>query len=257
MHVAVTGASAGIGEAIAREFARAGASVTLVARRRSELDRIASELEGKSFVVAQDLTDSAHAADWIPAAEAALGPIDVLVSNAGFLTLGAVCTLDPEEGERMLKINLLTPARLMRAVLPGMLARRSGVIVNVTSLAALVPLPDWVYQAAGKAGSAAFSEALRVELRGTGVHAMTMYPGMTDTAMTQSGLEAYGKKGLTRLIPLGNTAALARGLRRAVERRRARFIYPRMYTFAWWFPKLVGWFSARLAPRLRPPSLPS
>jgi short-subunit dehydrogenase len=250
MHVAVTGGSSGLGEAVAREFARAGAKITLVARRRTELERVAGELGVPTFIAVQDLADPAHAADWIAPAEAALGPIEVLVSNAGFLTLGPVVTFDPEEGERVFRINALTPARLMRAVLPAMIARRSGVIVNVTSLAALVAIPDWVYQAASKTASATFSEALRVELRGTGVHVMTAYPGMTDTPMTQGGLDAYGRTGLAAMIPLGDAAAFARGLRRAVERRRARFIYPAFYVLARLFPRIAGWLSARLAPRI-------
>jgi short-subunit dehydrogenase len=250
MHVAVTGASSGIGEALAREFASAGASVTLVARRRDPLERIASELEGRTFVAAQDLTDPARAADWISAAEAALGPIDVLISNAGFMTLGPVSSFDPDEGERMLNINLLTPARLIRAVLPGMIARKSGVIVNVTSVAALVTLPGWAYQAASKAGSAAFSEGLRAEVKGTGVHVMTVYPGPTDTPMTRGGLEVYGRKGLAAMIPLGDARALARRLRRAVERRRARLIYPRFYAVLRWFPRISGFIAERIAPRL-------
>ena len=250
MHVAVTGASSGLGEAMAREFARAGADVTLVARRRDVLERIAAELPGRSFVVAQDLSDPPRAAGWIAEAEAALGPIDVLIGNAGLLTLGPVATFDPDEGERMINVNLLSPIRLMRAVLPGMLARKRGVIVNVTSLVALVPVPDWLYQAAGKVGSATFSEVLREEVRGTGVHVMTVYPGMTDTPMTQAGLDVYGRTGITRLIPLGDAATLARRLRRAVERRRPRLIYPRFYTLARWFPRLAQLLSARFAPRL-------
>jgi short-subunit dehydrogenase len=250
MHVAVTGASSGIGEAIVREMARAGHDVTLVARRRDALERIAADLPTKTFVAVQDLADTVHAADWIADAERALGPIDVLVSNAGFLVLGDVASFDPDEAERMMKVNLLAPARLVRAVVPSMLARRSGVIVNVTSLAALVAIPGWVHQAASKAGSAVFSEALRVELAGSGVHVMTVYPGMTDTPMAQGGLEVYGRSGIAGIIPLGDAAVLARRLRRAIKKKRARLVYPRFYAFARWFPRLTRWFAERLAPRL-------
>lgn len=249
-HVAVTGASSGIGEALVREFARAGADVTLVARRKDVLEHIAAELPGRSFVAAHDLADPAHAADWIPAAEAALGPIDILISNAGFLTIGPTASFDPDEGDRMTNLNFVTPARLMRAVLPGMLARKTGVIVNVTSVAALVSMSGWAYQAASKAASATFSEALHDELRGTGVHVMTVYPGPTDTPMTHAGLDAYGRKGLAALIPLGRPAALAQRLRRAITRRRARLFYPRFYTLLRRFPRLSQWFAARFSPKL-------
>jgi short-subunit dehydrogenase len=147
-------------------------------------------------------------------------------------------------------LNFLSPVRLMRAVLPGMLARRSGVIVNVTSLAALVAIPDWIYQAASKTASATFSEALRVETKGSGVHVMTVYPGMTDTPMAQGGLDAYGRAGLAAMIPLGDSAVLARRLRRAVERRNKRLIYPRFYALARWFPRISAWLASRVAPRV-------
>jgi short-subunit dehydrogenase len=249
LHVAVTGASSGLGEAMVREFARAGARVTLVARRRDRLEKIAAELPCASHVVAHDLSHPEHAADWVSGAEAALGPIDVLVSNAGLLTVGSVLNFDPEEGEQMMNINLLTPARLIRAVLPGMVARGRGTIVNVTSVAALVSIPGWAYQSASKAGSAMFSEALHAELSGTGVHVMTAYPGPTDTPMTQGGLEVYGRKGLVAMIPLGDPATFARRLCRAIERREARIFYPRFYVFARWFPRIVCWFAQRFAPR--------
>ncbi|MGZ3425893.1 MAG: SDR family NAD(P)-dependent oxidoreductase, partial [Polyangia bacterium] len=226
----------------------------LVARRRDALERLAAELAAagsRTFVAAHDLADPTRAADWIAPAEAALGPIDVLVSNAGSLTLGAIAGFDADEGERMMSVNLLSPARLMRAVLPAMLARKRGVIVNVTSMAALVALPGWIYQSASKSGSAAFSEALRGELRGSGVHVLTVYPGMTDTPMTRAGLQAYGARGVTSLIPLGKPSSFARRLRRAVQRRRARLFYPRFYGLVRWFPRLSAWMAALFAPRLR------
>lgn len=251
MHVAVTGASSGIGEALVREFARDGACITMVARRREKLEEIASSLSVKTFLVSQDLTDYTHAADWIAPAEAALGPIDILISNAGLLTLGPVASLSIEEGERMLHINLMSPSRIMRAILPGMLSRKSGVIVNVTSVAALVASPDWVYQAASKAGSATFSELLHAEVKGSGVHVMTVYPGLTDTPMTQSGLDAYGRKGMAAMIPLGDTATLAKRLKKAIQKKKARLIYPRFYTLTRWFPRISNWLAGKLTPRLK------
>jgi short-subunit dehydrogenase len=253
LHVAITGASSGIGAEAAREFAAHGANVTLVARRKEELERLARDLPGRTFVAAHDLTDLPHAADWIPAAEAALGPIDVLVSNAGFLAVGPTASFDPDEGERMSTLNFLVPARLMRAVLPGMLARRGGVIVNVTSVAALVSMPGWAYQAASKAASAMFSEALADEVAGSGVHVMTFYPGPTDTPMTRAGLMRYGETKLADLIPLGNAAVLAARLRRAVERRSRRLFYPRFYAVLRWFPRLSQWVASRVSPRLGEP----
>jgi short-subunit dehydrogenase len=142
----------------------------------------------------------------------------------------------------MMAINLLSPARLFRTVLPGMLARKRGVIVNVTSMAAIVTLPGWIYQSASKIGSATFSEGLREEL--------AVYPGMTDTPMTQAGLDAYGRKGLANLLPLGNANEMATRLVHAVARRRARFFYPRFYALARLFPHISAWLSARFAPRL-------
>ena len=250
MHVVITGASSGIGEALAREFAQHGAQITLVARRRGRLEKIASELGTKTYVAVTDLADTARAADFLEGAVDALGPIDVLVSNAGFLTVGPVASFDPEEGQRMLAVNLASPTRLMQAVLPSMLERRNGVIVNVTSVAAFVTLPGWAYQSASKTASALFSETLRGELEGTGVHVLTVYPGLTDTPMAQGGLDTYGRKGLATMIPLGSAETLAKRLYRAVERRKKRMIYPRYYAVVRWFPRISAWFTALFAPRV-------
>lgn len=252
MHALVTGASAGLGEAIARELSRRGWDVTLVSRRAEALAAVARELETRTHVVACDLCEPAAVPALIEGAEAALGPIDLLVSNAGFMTLGPVAAFDRREADRLFAVNLLTPMRLVQAVLPGMVARGRGTIVNVTSIAAFVTPPDWVYQSASKTASAVFSEGLSRELAGTGVHVVTAYPGLNDTAMSRDGLASYGKAArlLLRLLPVGLPARFARAVCDAVEARRRRLVYPGFYGLVRWFPRLAQWLVQRVAPRL-------
>ena len=220
--------------------------------RYDVLDRIAGELPTKSHVIARDLSDPSCAEGILAEAEAALGPIDVLVSNAGFMTLGAVATFDHDEADRLIAINFLTPMRLLRAALPRMIARGKGTVVNVTSIAAFVTMPDWAYQSASKTASAVFSEALKTELRGTGVHSLTVYPGLNDTEMNRSGLESYGGPSLmTKVMPVGRPNAFATIICDAIEKKKTRVIYPRFYWLVRWFPRISQWLSERFGPRLR------
>jgi uncharacterized protein len=252
MHVVVTGASSGIGAAIARRFSQAGAAVTLVARRAAELEVVAASLATRCHIVVHDLSVPEHAAVWLDSAVAELGPVDVLCNNAGAQVIGATGRLDVDEGERSLRLNLLTPLRLTRAVLPAMLARGAGTVVDVASMAALAPTPGMTYYNAGKGGLAAASEALRGELLGTGVHVVTVYPGIIpDTDMAQKGLVAYEAGRALALQPRGTAAGLADRIVRAVERRKARVIYPRMNALARWFPGTTRWVMDRFTPPLR------
>jgi short-subunit dehydrogenase len=251
MHVAVTGASAGIGEALVRAYVRRGARVTLVARRKERLSQIAGEVGGETFVVAADLADVERAVDWIAPAEEALGPIDVLVNNAGVQIIEPAELSLPARTEELLRLNVHTPMRLTCAVLPKMLARKSGTIVDIASMAALTPMPGMFYYNAAKGGLANASEGLRGELRGTGVHVLTVYPGPVDTDMGRRGFERYEPTLSTRLSPVGTSEALAELICRAVERKKARIIYPRAYGIALWFPRLSRWFTARFSPPIR------
>src|SRR5690242_16113269 len=130
MHVAITGASVGIGEALARAFAAKGASLSLVARRKERLDALARELGGpkKVFVYEADLSIPERAAAFIEPAVAALGPIDVLVNNAGVQHIEPADAADIDGGEKLLRLNVATPMRLTCAVLPGMIERGRGTI---------------------------------------------------------------------------------------------------------------------------------
>jgi short-subunit dehydrogenase len=250
LHVAVTGASSGIGEAIVREYAAAGARVTMVARRRDHLTAIAAAAGGRTQIFVRDLASVEHATAWLAAAEASFGPIDVLVNNAGVQIVDDFHLTDAARAEALLQLDLHTPLRLTRAVLPAMLARRSGTIVDIASMAALAPPPGMVYYNAAKAGFAAASESLRGELRGTGVHVVTVYPGSIETSMGRSAYAALEPTPSARLAPRGTPDSLARRVRRAVERRRARVIYPRVYAVLRHLPALTRWLLDRVSPKV-------
>lgn len=253
MHVAVTGASSGIGEAVARAFAARGASLTLVARREPLLRKLAADVSTPAYVGVADLSDLERCRDWIAPAEAELGPIDVLVNNAGITATGPIREIPVEESERLLRINLLAPLRITRAVLPGMLERRHGTIVHVASVAAFLALPGMVDYAASKGGLAAASETLRTELHGTGVHVLTVYPGPVSTAMADVARRAYVPDFRQRMVYEGRPDTLAKLIVEAVGRRRARIIYPRGYALARPFTDPLRFLAARFAPALDKP----
>ncbi len=251
MHVLVTGASAGIGEAIAREYAKRGAKLTLSARREDRLRELAKELGGGAAVVPADLSKTSAVAPLCRAAEAAHGPIDVLINNAGVQIIEHAHKTDPDAGEALLDLDLASPLRLIRELLPAMRERGSGTLVNVASMAALSPVPGMLYYNAAKGGLANASEALRGELRGTGVNVLTVYPGPVHTDMGETGLTKYDDHPSLAFAPWGTTDELAHQVVRAVELGRARVIYPSSYAISLYFPNLSRWFSLRFAPPLR------
>lgn len=257
MHIAITGASSGIGASLARELARHGHDLSLIARREDRLTALARELEPRAVaVIPWDLSDVKRATGWIAAAEDRLGPIDVLVNNAGVQIVSPTAAVDPDEGDALFAVDLLTPLRLTRAVLPAMIARRSGTIVDIASMAALAPTPGMTHYNAAKAGLAAASESLRGELRGTGVHVVTVYPGIIDsTAMAQSAMQKYESSKLLASFPRGTEAELSRLVRVAIEKKHARVIYPRSGVLSRWFPGPTRWALDRFTPSLK--ALPS
>ena len=179
----VTGASSGIGEDLARVFAREGWDLVLVARSVEKLHALAKELEAahstESLVIPADLSEpSAPAAVW-----KALGdrPLDALVNNAGYGVAGAIAEVPfaPEIG--MFQVNVMSLVALTKLVLPGMVKRNSGRILNVASTAAFQPGPFMAGYYATKACVLSYTEALAEELRGTGVSATCLCPGPTRT----------------------------------------------------------------------------
>lgn len=180
----VTGASSGLGAEFARQLAGRGYSLLLVARRADRLEALAAEFAATFGVAAETLTADLTTDAGVAAVEArirALPQLEMLVNNAGFGTVGRLVNAEPARQEEMVYLHVMATMRLSQAALPGMTARKRGAIVNVSSLAAHMPLPGNVNYHATKAYINAFSEGLQAELGGTGVYVQALCPGYTHT----------------------------------------------------------------------------
>jgi uncharacterized protein len=181
----VTGASAGIGSAIARELARRGHGLVLVARRKEKLDELASELSAEYGIRAEAIgSDLSKAASRqrLPARVESLGlDVEILVNNAGFATGGPFADADPERELEQVRVLVEAPVALTSAFLPAMVKRGRGAILNVASTAAFQPLPGSACYAATKAFVLSLSEATHAELRGSGVTVTALCPGPVQT----------------------------------------------------------------------------
>ena len=178
----ITGASRGIGAATARALARAGARVALLARSTSRLEALVSELPGNPVVAAADLTDSAAVSVAVARINKAFGGApDILVNNAGIFRPASVENTSPEEFSAAVELNLVAPFLLVRALLPAMLARGTGHIVTIGSVADRQAFSENAAYSASKYGVRGLHEVLRVEIRHSGVRATLVAPGAVDT----------------------------------------------------------------------------
>jgi hypothetical protein len=213
----VTGASSGIGSEIARLLAARGLGVTVVARRETKLKDLAAELASRFGVrvevIVADLTDEASRAA-IPAELGTRGlEVNVLVNNAGLTTMGPVYRSDPAHELAMIRTDVEAVVHLCSLFLPGMVERRSGVVLNVASTAAFQPLPGQAAYGASKAFVLSYTHSLRGELRPTGVTATTLCPGPVETGFAEAAgmTDAEAAEALPKLmwVPVGEVAKQA------------------------------------------------
>jgi len=187
--VFLTGASSGIGAALAHRFAADGAHVVLAARRADALARLADQIisaGGRASAAPLDVRDRDAVAETIARVEAEVGPIDILVANAGVGAEMPVTEFCAERFEGIIRTNLMGPVYCIEAVLPSMLERRRGHIVGIGSLAGYRGIPAASGYSASKAGLAVTLESLRVELQNHGVKVSTICPGFIKSPMTDS-----------------------------------------------------------------------
>ncbi len=180
----ITGASSGIGAVFAKKLAERRYNLLLVARREKRLAALAAELEQDYPITAEILVADLTVPEELASVEKQVAQLEkllLLVNNAGFGTTGKFATIDVGKQVDMIYVHLVASVRLSRAALPGMIARAQGAIINVSSLAGFIPMPDNVTYCATKAYLNSFSQSLQIELAGTGVQVQALCPGFTYT----------------------------------------------------------------------------
>jgi hypothetical protein len=257
--VLITGASSGIGAALARLLAPRARAIALVARRRDRLDELAKELEAlrpglRARAFECDLVELGACERMVAEVESALGPVDVLINNAGFGDVGIYDRADWAKTKRMIDLNVTSLAFLTHRVLPGMVERRRGGILNVSSGFGLTFLPGMAAYIGTKHFVSGFTESLRLDLVGTGVVVTQVCPGPVRTEFLEVAGNPVGRDP-PKLVEI-SAEQCAREALRAFLRRRAlvipgflmRLVVPLgMYTPRWILRLLYGF----LGPALR------
>jgi 3-oxoacyl-[acyl-carrier protein] reductase len=198
----VTGASGGIGQDIARALHQAGATVALSGTRREALDKLAGEFSERVHVLPCDLSDKDQTEKLIPAAEAALGGLDILVNNAGITRDALFMRISDEDWQAVLNVNLSSAFRLMRAAVRGMIRRRFGRIIGITSMVGVTGNPGQGAYAAAKAGMIGMSKSLAHEVAARGVTVNCVAPGMIASPMIDALTDAQ-RAAIMQRIPAG------------------------------------------------------
>ncbi|RTM15292.1 MAG: SDR family NAD(P)-dependent oxidoreductase [Bradyrhizobiaceae bacterium] len=210
----ITGGSSGIGLAIAEAMLAKGATVAITGRRADVVEEAAKRLSHagrRVHAIAADVSTDRGRETSLKLALEKLGGLDILINNAGGVRAGRLEDTTESEIRAMIEVDLVAPILLTRAALPTLRATRDGLVVNVTSGIALVAAPFYATYAGVKGGLAKFGESLRRELKGEGVHVMTVYPGATDTPMMRSS-RAGPELGFTREPASAVAAAVIEGM---------------------------------------------
>jgi short-subunit dehydrogenase len=229
----VTGASSGIGEAVALALAGSGYAVALVARRAELLERLGARIRaegGVALPLPTDLRNDDQIEAMARAVEAQLGPVAVLVNNAGVSQRHRAWRPPEDVIENIIGTNLLGPVRVTRAIAPRMVERRQGHIITIGSVAAHVATPGSALYSASKAGLRLWSKALDRELRGLGVRVSLISPGYIRTPMT-----------MNIRFPMAPPAAVARATLGVLARPRRELIVPRYYALGVWLEWFAPW----------------
>jgi uncharacterized protein len=255
--ILLTGASSGVGLALARALARKGAVLGLAARSGDRLERLAAEIVeagGREPAALQvDLSRRGAAEELADRADLALGRVDVLINNAGVSFHGQQWVAgDCEEARELYETNYWSPMALIRKLVPAMRERGAGAVVNVTSMVQVSPFPALGHYCSSKAALALATETLRMELRGSGVRVLEVPFGVLDTPGSFENRNLPGAARWLESGPVGSAEGAARRVIAALEGNRERVIYPRAVAIGYAFPGLARRFARRFGKQADP-----
>lgn len=202
----VTGATGGIGEAIARALHAQGATVTLSGTRVEKLDALAADLGERVHVASANLSDRAEVDALIPKAEELMGGLDILVNNAGITRDNLFMRMKDEDWDQVLEVDLTSVFRLSRAAIKGMMKRRTGRIVNITSVVGVTGNPGQVNYSSAKAGLIGMTKSIAREVASRNITANAVAPGFIETAMTDV-LNDKQREAILGTVPAGRLGA--------------------------------------------------
>jgi 3-oxoacyl-[acyl-carrier protein] reductase len=198
----VTGASGGLGGAIARALHAQGATVTLSGTRREALDALAGELGGRVFVETCDLSDAQSVEGLVPAAEKAMGGLDILVNNAGLTRDGLIMRMKDEDWDKVIAVNLSAAFRLSRAAVKGMMRRKTGRLISIASVVGVTGNPGQANYCASKAGLIGMTKSLAAEVASRNITVNCVAPGFIESPMTDA-LNEKQKEAILATVPAG------------------------------------------------------
>jgi short-subunit dehydrogenase len=256
--VLITGASMGIGEALARIFSAEGAKLALAARSLDRLQVLAKSLPTEAIAIETDMSKPEAARDMVEKTVAHFGRIDILINNAAVGMYASVADMKPEQFEHLVAINWLGPVYAIQAVIPHMRRQGGGQIINISSVAGKVAIPWMGAYSSSKFALNALSDSMRMELRPDHIHVLLVCPGRIDTPFIENAYKDFA----TRPLHPGGISAdrLSWAILRASLRNKREIMVPAdNRLFEWfhaWMPATVDRFIVRVLRRQMRPNVP-
>ncbi len=236
--VLITGASMGIGKALAHAFAAEGARIALAARSLDKLEALSGSLPTESIALRTDISQPLEASRMIQATVERFGRLDILINNAGVGMIGAMENLIPADVEKLLATNCLGPLCAMQAAIPVMRGQGGGQIINIGSVASLLPVPGIGIYSGTKFALRALSDALRLELKKDGIHVLLVCPGRVENDFSRNAFRSASHRPFSRIRGITNER-VAREVVRASLRRKRMIVVPAYLRIFVWFRALA------------------